>query len=110
MEFIVRKVTAICTNVVSQDVSVDRWPAEQVIRWTQISGVIRSAATATIEVGVKRSREFYCFRAAGVDAADRTVRMHGVVQVPGEFRPTARFKGAALGDELELNCAGVIED
>ena len=110
MDFIVRKVTVICTTAVSQDVSVDRWPADKLIRWTQITGVGRSGPATTIEVGLKRSREFYCFRGAVPAAANCSVDMPGLVTASGEFRPTARFKGATVGDTLELNCAGVIED
>jgi len=110
MEFIVRKVTAICTSAALQDVSVDRWPADKCICWTQISGVSRSGPATTIEVGLKRSREFYCFRGAVPAVSNCSVDMPGLVTASGEFRPTARFRGATLGETLELNCAGVIED
>lgn len=108
LNHIIRRVVNVCTNDVAQDVSLDKWPANTKIRWEQISGVNRSSATTTIEVGVKRDAEFYCFRTAGAAVADRSSRMHGELYLTGDYRPTARFRGAVLGDLLELNCAGVI--
>jgi len=110
MNFIIRREVHVCTDVVLQDVSVDRWPAHVRIRWEQISGVNRTSATTTIEVGVKRDAEIYGFRSGPAVALNRSVRMHGELFLSGEYRPTARFRGATLGDMLELNCAGVIID
>jgi len=110
MDFIIRREVSVCTNDVVQDVSVDRWPADARIRWEQISGVNRTSATTTIEVGVKRDVELYGFRSGGAAAVDRAVRMHGELFLSGDYRPTARFRGATLGDILELTCAGVLLD
>jgi len=110
MIHIIRKMTVLCTSIVSQDVSIDAWPNEKTILWDQISGVNRTGATTTIEIGLKRGDEFYGFRAANAAAANQSVETYMGVHAPGDFRPTARFLVAAVGDMLELNCAGHIID
>jgi len=110
MEYIIRSMQAICTNATVQDVSIDAWPYDVVATWREVTGIDRDSAPTTIEVGVKRSREFYPFRAATPGAAARSVRLHGCFSAPGDFQPTARFYGATLGDMLELYVAGEIVD
>jgi len=105
---IVRKMQALCTSIVTQDVSIDAWPADVCVHWEQISGVNRTGATTTIEVGLKRVGEFYSFRSGAAVAADRSVRLLGDLHAPGDFRPTARFLVAAVGDMLELTCSGML--
>lgn len=107
---IIRKMQALCTSDVTQDVSIDTWPADVHIHWEQISGINRGGATTTIEVGLKRGSEFYSFRAGNAGDADRSVRLLGDLNAPGDFRPTARFLVAAVGDMLELTCAGYISE
>jgi len=101
--------TVVCTNATVQDVSIDVWDRGANVRWRQVCGIDRDNAPTTLEVGLKRGREYYPFRAATPAAAARSVRLLGQVLAPGNFVPTARFYGATLGDTLELHVAGEVE-
>jgi len=106
---IIRSMTVVCTNNTVQDVSIDVWDRGANVRWRQVCGIDRDNAPTTIEVGVKRGREFYTFRAATPAAAARSVRLLGEFVCSGDFVPTARFYAATLGDTLELYVAGEVE-
>jgi len=99
---IIERVQAICTSIVSQDVVMDKLTQDQSYTWHEITGINRSGATTTIEVGLKHGSEFFAYRAGPAVAADRSVRLFALVVAPGYFVPCARFKVAALGDLLEL--------
>ena len=99
---IVRRVMNLCTSIVSQDVSLDVAAFPGVYTWHEITGVNRTNATTTIEIGLKRGREFYAYRCANAVAADRSVRLQTHIVAPEGFVPCARFKVAVAGDELEL--------
>lgn len=105
---IIRSMSKVCSNTTYQDVSLDTWPPDVVIRWTQIAGIDDSSAPTAIQVGLKRSSFFYPFRGAAPGAADRSVGIRGTVKAPGDFVPCARFLGASSGDVLQLYVAGEI--
>ncbi len=101
-EIILDRVMAICTSIVSQDVELNKLTPGKVYTWHEITGVNRTGATTTIEVGLKHGGQFYAFRCGAAAAADRSVRAFSLAVGLGEFVPCARFKVAALGDHLEL--------
>jgi len=107
---IVRRVMNLCTSIVSQDVALDVANPNGDYTWWQISGINRTGVTTTIEVGLKRGNEFYCFRAGAAAAVDRSIRVFGEACAPPGFVPCARFKVAAVGDELELVVSGCVGD
>jgi len=102
LEPIIDRVQAICTSIVSQDVVLDKLTENESYTWHEITGINRTGATTTIEVGLKHGSEFFGYRAGAANAADRSVRLFALVVAPGYFVPCARFKVAALGDLLEL--------
>jgi len=106
---IIRSMIEVCTNATVQDVSLDEWAAGTMVRWRNIAAIDRDNAPTTLEVGVKRGRQFFPFRAETPGAAARSVRLHGAFLAPGQYRPTARFYGATLGDSLELYVSGEVE-
>lgn len=99
---VVDRVQVICTSIVSQDVVMNPPTPGETYTWHEITGINRSGATTTIEVGLKYGGEFFAYRCATAAAADRSVRLFSFVVAPGNFVPCARFKVAALGDLLEL--------
>lgn len=106
---ILRAKHTVCTSTVQQDVSLDAFNPGCCIRWKQITGIDEDAATTLIQVGWKRNDEFFPFRGAVTAAAGRSVRLFGDVRLPPEYRPTARFFGATLGDDLAVYAAGEME-
>jgi len=103
---IMRNATMLCTNVIMDELSLDRWGDAQKVRWKMISGTNETGITTTIQLGWKRGREWYPFEGANAAAAQRSIWMFADVCLPGDFIPTARFYVAAVGDMLVLTAAG----
>ena len=94
--------TDICTNTTVQDVSLDMWGTPTHVTWTNISGIDEDSAATLIQVGWLRGGAFYPFQGGPAVAAGNTVRLFTETCLPGEYRPTARFFGATLGDRLSV--------
>lgn len=105
---IVRSMSGVCSDTTSQDLVLDTRDPQEQIRWTQIVGIERTNAPTTLEVGLRRSRQFYILNAETPGAAARCIKMDGEVVAPGDFVPCARFLGATSGNVLELYAAGVV--
>jgi len=107
---VIRSMRAVCDDATVQDVSIDEWGTYATLRWTQIMGMDRTNVTTLTEVGLKRSSQFYPFRAATPAAAGRSIQCSGEILAPGDFAPTVRFRGATLGDALEVYVAGEVQE
>ena len=69
---IVDRVQVICTSIVSQDVVLDKLTENEAYTWHEITGINRSGATTTIEVGLKYGGEFFAYRCATAAAKNLT--------------------------------------
>lgn len=108
MILIIRSLMELCINTTVQDVALDTRSERERICWTQIVGVDRDNAPATLEVGLKRGRQFVPCNADTPAAAARCIRMQGTVRGSGDWVPCARFYGATAADDLELYAAGYV--
>lgn len=107
---IVRRLTELCVNATTQDVALDTWPSERIVRWQRLVARDLGNVCTRIELLFKRgSREYLLI--SGVAAVVQTaIVVDGPIVAPGDFRVVARFVGATLTDTLELYAYGDVVD
>lgn len=105
---IVRRLTNVCTTIVSQDVSIDAWPSQRLVCWQHIVAANLTTAGTRIEILLKRGSRDYLLHRAVAPNVNTSVEIGGLFVVPGDFRVVGRFLGAAVGDTLELYAYGVV--
>ena len=105
-DIIVRSMSQICTNAVSEDVRLDAWPSDLLVRWDRV--VMRDLQTANtrMEILLVRGGETYYLASGLPGAVGYTFPLVGPVYAPGDFRLVGRFVGATAGDTLELFAYG----
>lgn len=103
---IIDRVQVICATGVIDDVVLDKLVLGEPYTWHEIAGVNRTGGTTTIEIGLKHGGEFFAYRSLAPAAANRIIRLQTHIMGPGDFVPCARFRGAGIGDTLELTVNG----
>jgi len=107
---IVRRLTEVCLNATTQDVTLDAWPSERVIRWQRIVARDLGNVCTRIELLFKRGSREYLLNSAVAAVVQTAIFVEGPIFAPGDFRVVARFVGATLANTLELYAFGDVVD
>lgn len=110
MKPIVRRLTVLCVNATSQDVVIDAWPSEKMIRWSRMVARDLDNVCTRIEILLKRGSRDYLLNSGVAAVVHTALVMDTPIVAPGDFRVAARFVGATLTDTLELYAFGDVVD
>jgi len=108
---IVRHLTEVCVNATTQDVALDTWPSERVVRWQRLVARDLGNVCTRIELLFKRGSREYLLNSAVAAVVQTAIFVEGPIFAPGDFRVVARFVGATPTNTLELYAYGeVVEE
>lgn len=105
---VVRSLSGEGSSATYDEIFLDDYPADVVIRWQRIVARNVDSRGTLIEITARQGSTDYLLHAERQTGANAPINVGLSAPLPGNFRIGARFIGASAGDKLQFYAFGEI--